>query len=202
MIIIIGILILLLVFIGVWYFYNNQQQMSWDSVYNPLSQNEKIQVDTYPRYTKDGYTLISFPKNIKRELINFWKSNQQNKIPEDIPKDFIWGSKNSGPIIANILSLEDHNKHLREVVILTCKNLCEKWTNNYNLKFKALYGIREYKRGAILKMHVDNKETHIISAIIHIDKKVDKSWPLVVFDPSTKKENKIYLDDNARLYII
>ena len=180
-----------------WYFYNNQQQMSWESAYNPLSQDEKFQVDTYPRYTNNGYALISFPKNIKRELINFWKSNQQYKTPEtQLPKDFLWGSKNSGPIITNTLILQDYNKHLYDVVILTCKNLCEKWVNRNDLTFKALYGIREYKRGAILKMHVDKKDTHIISVIIHIDKKVDKDWPLVVFDPDIKKEKKIFLDDN------
>ena len=170
--------------------------LSWKSVYDNLTPIEKTQVDKYPKYTKDGYSLISFPKDIKRELTNFWQSNQQNKIPEDIPKNFIWGSKNSGSTIANILELQKYNKNLSEKVILTCKNLCEKWTNKNNLKFEVLYGMREYKRGAILKMHVDKKDTHIISVIIHIDKKVDKDWPLVVFDPNTKKEKKIYLDDN------
>lgn len=181
---------------GFWHFYYKNTQISWKSVYDKLSPIEQKQVDTYPKYTKDGYALISFPKNIKSELTNFWKNNQQHKIPEDIPKDFIWGSKNSGPIISNILELETHNKQLYEKIILTCKNLCEKWTNNYDLRFTTLYGIREYKRGAILKMHVDAINTHVISVIIHIDNKVDKNWPLVIFDPNTKKEKKIYLDNN------
>ena len=99
----------------IWYFYNRSQiSLSWGGVYNRLSQTEKTQVDTYPKYTKNGYILVSFPKDIKRELTNFWMNNQQHKIPEDIPIDFIWGSKNSGPIIANVLELLKHNEQLYE----------------------------------------------------------------------------------------
>ena len=32
------------------------------------------------------------------------------KVREDIPKDFLWGTKNSGKVLANILSLQEHIK--------------------------------------------------------------------------------------------
>ena len=39
-----------------------------------------------------------------------------------------------------------------------------------------------YRRGNALKRHVDRVETHIISAILHIDRRQDEPWPLAILD--------------------
>jgi prolyl 4-hydroxylase len=46
----------------------------------------------------------------------------------------------------------------------------------------AVYGIREYQRSAVLDMHIDRMETHIISAILNVAQQVEKDWPLVIHD--------------------
>jgi prolyl 4-hydroxylase len=168
--------------------------LTYKNIFKDLTEPEKYQVNSYPKYTEKGYSAIKLPNNLKNELKNFWYKNQSLKIREDIPKDFLWGTKNSGEVVANILTLQDHDPDLYEKVTLYSKKVLEEWSGIKNLKHNATYGIREYKRGAVLKMHVDAKNTHVLSLIIHIHQNVDKSWPLVIFDPQTKKEIKIYLD--------
>jgi prolyl 4-hydroxylase len=47
----------------------------------------------------------------------------------------------------------------------------------------SFYGIREYHRGAELRMHVDRVATHVFSVIINVDQVgVDEPWPLELID--------------------
>ena len=50
-----------------------------------------------------------------------------------------------------------------------------------------VYGIRIYEKGAVLSSHRDRLKTHIISAIINVDQKVDEEWPLVIEDNYYRK---------------
>ena len=46
----------------------------------------------------------------------------------------------------------------------------------------ATYGIRKYLRGSHLANHYDKKNTHVLSAIIHLDDVSDKPWNLYIED--------------------
>ena len=46
----------------------------------------------------------------------------------------------------------------------------------------AAFGFRVYRRGNVLKKHVDRVETHIISSIVHIGREVDEPWHLMILD--------------------
>merc|ERR1719323_611488 len=51
----------------------------------------------------------------------------------------------------------------------------------------SLYGIRQYSRGARMKLHVDTVNTHVISAIINVDQEgMDEDWNLHIYDLSGK----------------
>ena len=65
------------------------------------------------------------------------------------------------------------NEHLTPIV--------EDWTQ-ISLRFLQLYGIRRYTRGARLWAHVDDIPDYIVGAILQIDQKVDKDWPLHILD--------------------
>ena len=54
-----------------------------------------------------------------------------------------------------------------------------------------VYGIREYHNGAVLKMHRDRIDTHIISAIINVEQETDVDWPLVIEDNYYRKHHVI-----------
>ena len=62
------------------------------------------------------------------------------------------------------------------------QKLMENWANVKLNKEGFIYGIRRYTRGAVLLQHVDRVPSHIISAILQIDQKVDENWPLTLID--------------------
>ena len=62
------------------------------------------------------------------------------------------------------------------------QKIMEDWANVKLNKNFISYGIRRYTRGAALLQHVDKIPSHIISAILQIDQKVDEDWPLTLID--------------------
>ena len=53
----------------------------------------------------------------------------------------------------------------------------------------ATYGIRKYLRGSYLTNHYDKKNTHVVSAIIHLDDVSDKPWDLYIEDHHFRGHN-------------
>ena len=53
----------------------------------------------------------------------------------------------------------------------------------------ATYGIHKYLRGSHLGNHYDKKNTHVISAIIHLDDASDKPWNLYIEDHHFRPHN-------------
>ena len=47
-----------------------------------------------------------------------------------------------------------------------------------------MYGIRRYRNGSWLSLHVDRVDTHVVSAILQIDQEVDEDWPLYLIGQS------------------
>ena len=62
------------------------------------------------------------------------------------------------------------------------QKIMEGWANVKLNNNCITYGIRRYTRGAVLLQHVDKVPSHIISAILQIDQKVDEDWPLTLVD--------------------
>ena len=57
----------------------------------------------------------------------------------------------------------------------------EEWTGE-ELVPTVQYGFRDYKRGAVLNIHRDTEDTHIIGVIINVAQTVDKPWILNIED--------------------
>ena len=62
------------------------------------------------------------------------------------------------------------------------QKIMEDWAKVELNNIFMMYGIRRYTRGAVLLQHVDKIPSHIISAILQIDQKVDEDWPLTITD--------------------
>lgn len=58
------------------------------------------------------------------------------------------------------------------------------WANHAPIEPYALYGIRSYKRGCTLTMHVDRLQSHHLGVIVCVDKQIDEDWPLNICDHS------------------
>ena len=62
------------------------------------------------------------------------------------------------------------------------QKIMEGWANVKLNNNCITYGIRRYTHGAVLLQHVDRIPSHLISAILQIDQKVDEDWPLTLVD--------------------
>eukprot|EP00658_Telonema_sp_P-2_P020405 TRINITY_DN18069_c0_g1_i3.p1 TRINITY_DN18069_c0_g1~~TRINITY_DN18069_c0_g1_i3.p1 ORF type:complete len:127 (-),score=22.18 TRINITY_DN18069_c0_g1_i3:104-484(-) len=87
----------------------------------------------------------------------------------------------------------DHFPEIRTMLIEELQPILEWWASG-RLEHTSTYGLRIYKRDAMLINHVDRRDTHIVSAVIQVLQKVDEDggWPLeVVGDDGTVHE--VYL---------
>lgn len=72
----------------------------------------------------------------------------------------------------------------------TFNAILTKWIEyKTTLTHVATYGIRKYLRGSHLGNHYDKKNTHVISAIIHLDDVSDKPWNLYIEDHHFRPHN-------------
>jgi prolyl 4-hydroxylase len=127
-----------------------------------------------PAYTLEGFSKAKIPGSLFRQLQRFNNDNTAN-FKEEIVEGFISGQGNSGTtLLASPQQLSDDiHKQLQP--------LLEKWSG-IELQPTSVYGIRQYLRGAQLKMHRDRQNTHIISAVLNIAQDIDEDWYLHIDD--------------------
>ncbi|GAB3032001.1 2OG-Fe(II) oxygenase [Bowmanella dokdonensis] len=130
-----------------------------------------------PNYTRTGFARLLLPRDLFEELRAFYQANLDNLQEEHVPGNFI---VNQGPVTrsSSLVSLTDA---LRTKVHDKLKPLLEQWCGK-PLAPTYVYGIRVYHHGAMLKLHRDRLDTHIISAIINVDQQVNEDWPLEIED--------------------
>ncbi len=59
--------------------------------------------------------------------------------------------------------------------------------------------MRRYERGATLTAHIDQQETHVISAILNIAQDVDEPWPLEIMDWNEER-HKVFLQPGDMIW--
>ncbi len=133
---------------------------------------------TIPLFTREGFKKLPIPQDLFNLLQNFYQENKPNEVVEqsDAIGRYINSAHTQHP--ASMIELTDQ---IRVNILHSLTPLLEKWTG-LALESSAVYGIREYKHGATLAMHVDRVETHQISAILNIAQSVKKDWPLQICD--------------------
>lgn len=75
----------------------------------------------------------------------------------------------------------------RTRLVAEVQPILEEWAG-IPLEYSALYGIRKYTLGSILRMHVDTASTHVISAIINVSQNTENDWPLVLVDHEDREQ--------------
>lgn len=134
-----------------------------------------------PCYTPSGITKIKMPEELFKRVLAFYNENRGDLADEHVDGGFIFSGSGKGRTDRASSSLVNLTPTLRKEVHDTLKPLMEDWCGK-SLDPTFVYGIREYHNGAILKMHRDRIDTHIISAIINVDQETALDWPLVIED--------------------
>jgi hypothetical protein len=179
-----------------------------------------IQFNMLPSFTDVGYKLMDMPKDIHEKLmkrLHQYVAPLQhayphtthalctNTTPCSSPLPFRYNEStplHEGPvnIIENngdapgFISQEDLNREILQQL----KGLHEEWCG-VELEPSWAFGLRVYHNGNVLKRHVDRVETHVISAILHIDHDTDEPWPIVIAD-NTGVEHAVDLPAGKMLF--
>lgn len=138
--------------------------------------NERV-----PNYTVSGLHKTKMPTELFEKVNLFYHENRESLADEHVQGGFIFGGNSAAKKRKTSSSVVNLTPALRHEVHDALKPLMEDWCGK-SLEPTFVYGIREYHNGAVLKMHRDRIDTHIISAIINVDQETSVDWPLVIED--------------------
>lgn len=146
-------------------------------VKNQITENEFL-----PIMHKIGFEKVKLKLDCISKIKLWMKQNENDFVTEiNLNSDIEKQMKN------NLLDFNKAPLELRTELLNTMKNLLTKWIGyKANLEHVSSYGIREYTNGSSLGNHYDKKNTHVISAIIHLEDKTDKPWELYIEDHNFK----------------
>lgn len=152
-------------------------------------------INDLPRLDKNGvgFEKRKLPKHILAMVEEAYDGLKPKLEQEhwDNLTDYIQDGKGNNP--CDIMSF-DHFPELRDKIHKELQTIVQEWIGDeYPITATDLYGIRSYKRGAMLKMHSDRVETHHVGCVVVVDKKVDQDWPLHCVDDKGETQ-KIYLE--------
>lgn len=130
-----------------------------------------------PSYTQVGFKKEKLDRHLFEKIKEFYTLNSASTESEHVEGGYVTIA-DTGADGSDILQLPEA---LRMEIHISLRPILEDWSKT-QLVPTFVYGIRTYKRGAILVGHRDRIDTHIISAIINIDQEVEEGWPLMVED--------------------
>ena len=135
------------------------------------------QIAQIPRVTDGpGYAKMSFTRPLHDALTDWYRERRNDSMK---PHGVIPGGyTNNDKVLIDKVNLDEFPATHRAIV-RELRDILQWWTG-LRLKHTSTFGIRVYRRGSMLIDHVDRMDTHLASAVIQVDQKVDENggWPL------------------------
>ena len=142
--------------------------------------------DILPNYSTNGFKKRRIPKELYKKIMLWYKAHQNQFKKNEIYIPCLKNKDSKKTGIANLT--EDIKKEIDKVL----KPILQEWSGKV-LEQTAIYGIRSYLNGTSLDVHTDKEQTHVISAILHIEDDSDEPWPLHIKD-NYYRQHKIYFE--------
>jgi prolyl 4-hydroxylase len=168
--------------------FNSAEDAKLAKEYLEMTQPARVVSKTFskkedlPRLTELGFKVVKVPEK------TFQLITEAYTLLKHTVKDENWGGitdfihDNQGNAPVEIFSMDAFTR-IREIIAEELQPLHEEFIGHKEkLIPKWIYGIRSYKRGAVLVPHTDTFTTHHISSIVIVDKKVDRDWPIDIQD--------------------
>ena len=130
--------------------------------------------ETLPIHTPTGYERARIAPALLARLQEFHAGHAERSVDESVP-GYIHGEHGTP---SELIELP---RALKIAVSKDLRPVLEAWCGK-SLESTAVYGVRVYRRGAVLNMHRDRTDTHVISATLCIGQSVDEAWPLHLED--------------------
>ena len=144
--------------------------------------NEITEHEFLPIMHKVGFEKMNLKLDCIDKIKLWMKANEKHFVKELIHNNAVEAQMNSKLLDFNKAPLEIQNEFKN-----TMQDLLTKWIGyKTTLQYVSSDGIREYAQGSSLANHYEKKNTHVISAIIHLEDKSDKPWELYIEDHNFK----------------
>lgn len=155
-----------------------------------------------PQLSATGFLKMKYTNKMKKFIDFYQASKKQGKLQkhEAIGGDY----SNIHKVGMDKLNLDLFPKEKAEL-ISEMKQVLQWWTQR-TLKHTSTFGIRVYRRDAMLINHVDRADTHLASAVIQVAQECDEGWPLEVLTPGGTtievylQPGEMVLYEGARLF--
>ena len=179
-----------------------------------------IQSHIVRRVTEEGFALRRLPEKTWHWLKEYFydrglgvRNSTNNIMVEAIQKELNYDTdnvthfdlhleSNAGTCLnqervpTEIKPLTATLKHRLDAEI---RPIFEEWFGG-DLIRTSIYGVRRYREGSLLRMHVDTLKTHVVSAIINVGQSVSEDWPLVILDHDGKEHSIVMQAGDLLLY--
>tara|TARA_R110000744_G_scaffold74055_1_gene148119 strand:+ start:724 stop:1437 length:714 start_codon:yes stop_codon:yes gene_type:complete len=150
--------------------------------------------EVIPTYTEKGFIKEKADPELVLEIQEFYQANKANGVLEKVPGGFVHDV--AGHPASEVVELPDK---LREKIQQWLKPRAEEWAGVF-LFPTYVYGLRVYTRGAVLDLHRDREETHIIGVVLNIAQQSEVDWPLEIDDHAGKKHSLVMEPGELLLY--
>lgn len=127
----------------------------------------ELQQRHVPRLSASGFEVHPTPPAVHDLLRSLLELRGARRRPEDADRVYHLADDN------DLIDITD----LTDEVLAALQPMLERFAG-VPLVPSALFGLRSYRAGARLAMHVDRLATHIASAVIQVAQDVDEPWPL------------------------
>ena len=161
--------------------YRARQEQRWVEIQSLDHYQERLdnfvqytQVRTVPNYTQNGFDVIDVPHDLWQRM----RDRLHDQLPKARRESDVQGIY--GKERPRMVGHGEGRSLLAEL-----QPLMEAWVPEIKsgLQPVTAYGMRAYGRGASLGFHADRVDTHIISAIVHVDHSYDddaEPWPIEI----------------------
>ena len=151
-------------------------------------------------YTELGFKKTKVPEDIWKKILKFYTDNQEKEHLEKWPRGNTYTNNWESPTY--MISFEDKSlrggSDLKQEIWDAIHPVISEWTGK-QLEQTSLYGIRVYRRGAVLATHVDRLPL-VSSCIIQVAQDVDTPWPVEVISHDGKAYNFTMQPQDMVLY--
>lgn len=156
-----------------------------------------------PKLTKGlGLLKMDMPEPMRSAVLGFYEREKDKMNKHEVIGGFY---TNNHVVSMDKLNLDFH-KSIHADVIAGMVDVEQWWTQRF-LKHTSTFGIRIYRKDAMLINHVDRADTHLASAVIQVSQECEKEgWPLeVIADTGALFEvylqpGEMVLYEGARLF--
>ena len=161
--------------------YKRRQEQRWVEIQALDHYQERLdnfvqytQVRTVPNYTQNGFDVVDIPHDLWQRM--------RDRLHEQLPKARTESEVQGiyGSVRPRMVGHGEGRNLLSEL-----QPILERWVPDIETGLQPVtaYGMRAYGRGASLGFHTDRVDTHVISAIVHVDHKYDNDeepWPIEI----------------------